>query len=124
MATVREWLNELGFDWDNGTIVHQPVENEGPETTEILGVEVCANPPGSRSPLAGNRVERDDLVLDREFDDGYGLPACPRFVAKDREAIYFPVQYDGSTRPARVLLDMRRYIGDKGEIADSPYPGG
>ncbi|NCC26388.1 MAG: hypothetical protein EOM25_14510, partial [Deltaproteobacteria bacterium] len=46
----------------------------------------------------------DDIVsitltekeLDREFDDGYGVEEGQPFTAWTKEAVYFPLRYDGS----------------------------
>ncbi len=115
MATIRAWLNGAGFDWKKGTIVFQPVGD---------GV------PGWGDPVSGcwlkpAKIINDDPVLDHHFYDGYGGPQCPRFVARDTEAVYFPSQYDGATSIEKVFLDLSRYVGEKeGEFEESPYPGG
>lgn len=91
MANLRSWLNEQGFDWETGEIVYQGL------------------------------VHRDHPILDAEFYDGYGTANCPPIVAKDKEAIYFPTQYDGATALERVVLDLEYYT-KKG--VKTPYPGG
>ena len=30
MATLREFLTDVAFDWENGTLVHQPVTDHKP----------------------------------------------------------------------------------------------
>lgn len=109
MDTIREWLTEAGFDWDNGVIVHQPTTGYSPgwSSGDDIG--------------SGFIISRDAPILDHCFDGGYGSPQCPRFFARDSDAIYFPVQYDGATWLERIEIDPEAYTGtDKA----TPYPGG
>lgn len=43
-----------------------------------------------------------DLELDREFCDGYGGSEGHKFLAWDKEYVYFPCTYDGSEWVERV----------------------
>ena len=111
MATLREWLTQVGFDWENGVIVYQPVTDE-------------AYSPGwawADHLLPSRVIPHDHSILDEEFDDGHGAPRCPRFVAMDDKRIYFPVQYDGATWVEWVYKDVRNYVGT---TEATPYPGG
>lgn len=63
-------------------------------------------------------IKRDDPILDQEFDEGYGAPECPRFVADDGRKIYFPYQYDGSTGIVSVYKNIDVYLAK-----ETPYPG-
>lgn len=133
MATIREWLDEAGFDWDNGIIIYHP-------TSRYLGDEPEAEDDFYFSPnhgwndrngkpvfmrssgLAGGKEAREWRVVNYEFGDGYGGPGCPRFIAYDSDATYFPAQYDGSTWLEKVYLNPGRYMGDN--AIETPYPGG
>jgi hypothetical protein len=46
---------------------------------------------------------------------------CPRFIAQDENAVYFPAQYDGSTWLEKVDLRMASYVGPN--AIPTPYPG-
>lgn len=108
MATIRKWLDGVGFNWDQGNIVYQAVDGNYPGWSY-------------GSAHVGQRIEQDNPILDQDFDDGYGAPYCPRFVARDDQAIYFPVQYDGSTWIEHVVTDLSWYLEEGHE---TPYPGG
>lgn len=108
MSTIRQWLNEAGFNWNRGAIVHQ---------------EAAGYSPGwSRNNEIGNArvIKHDDPVLDLEFNSSYGAPQCPRFIARDDSAIYFPVQYDGATWIEKIVIDLNFYVRGN----PTPYPGG
>ncbi|RKY62981.1 MAG: hypothetical protein DRP95_00130 [Candidatus Latescibacterota bacterium] len=106
-ATLRKELDRLGFDWKSGRILVQ---------------EVFENMFHAWSDSEGARwVDFDDPILDLEFG-GFGDEVqCPRFVAEDKEAIYFPAQYDGDTWVEKVYKDIGRYLDWKNY--ESPYPG-
>ena len=106
MATLKSWLNDLDFDWESGRIIYQ--ETEG---------SFC----GWDTPIAAMEIGKDDPVLTREFCDGFGGPECPRIVAEDAVAIYFPSQYDGATRLEKIWKDLSKYLDVK---CLTPYPGG
>lgn len=108
MATIREKLDRQGFDWETGRIIIQTVEPD--------------RYPGWAKPTGAYVAAADDPILDQEFDDGFGGPKCPRFVAEDATAIYFPYQYDGATGVCKVLKDIRQYLDYKSN--PTPYPGG
>jgi hypothetical protein len=62
-----------------------------------------------------------DNVLDEQFYSGHGCPSCPRFIAEDSVAIYFPWQYDGATGLQKVYKNLDVYLtGDE----ETPFPGG
>ena len=105
MPTIREWLSESGFDWKEGTIIHQEVDGD------------C---PGWDSPINALIIESTHPILDEYFEDGFGSPKCPRFVAKDKNHMYFPSQYDGATYIVVVSTDMEDYLNG----LETPYPGG
>lgn len=107
-ATLRGWLNEAGFDWESGLIVWQDTGED--------------NYPGWHTPEApGVVITKDHEVLDRKFYCGYGGPECPRIFAQDKNAIYFPGQYDGSTWLERIVTDPGFYTLPGNA---TPYPGG
>lgn len=106
--TILEMLTEAGFDWDTGKIILQ--ESEG-------------YAPGWARQILSTKLTKDfsEAILHEEFDDGYGSPQCPRFVAKDNRKIYFPTQYDGSTSIDSVFINITEYLDI---INPTPYPGG
>ena len=116
MATIREWLDGSGFDWESGKIIHQGTRNEWDEDEE------CELYPGWSPPTGAKVITRDHAILDKQFNTGFGGPDCPRFVARDPVAIYFPGQYDGSTWLVRVWINIDRYLDF--EKNETPYPGG
>lgn len=107
-ATIRAWLTDGGFDWTDGRILWQDTEEDD-------------SSPGWATPRAAAWIEPTHAILDKEFHDGYGGPECPRFIAEDNKALYFPNQYDGSTGLTVVMKDLSHYLDPKNE---TPYPGG
>lgn len=108
MATLRQWLNEAGFDWEHGKIVLQSEGDSGS----------C---PGWSPPTAARLMSPRDPQLDIEFNTGYGGPEAPRFIAQDATAIYFSAQYDDATWLERVWCDIALYLD--WEHNTIPYPG-
>jgi len=106
MATIRKWLDEAGFDWATGKIVCQQAT-----------VGSAMQP---HSVEDGQVVAHNALILDEEFVASRRGSGSPRFVARDWRAVYFPVQYDGSTWIERVVLDLDWYTKDRHK---TPYPG-
>ena len=113
MATVREFLDQSGFDWDNGSIVIQMVNDDG-----------GGFPGWADTATPAVHVSSDDAILDRTFDDGFGGPECPRYIARDNDSVYFPSQYDGATSPICVCIDLGAYTRTDGNHENTPYPGG
>ena len=109
MSTIREWLNEVEFDWEHGKIVFQDSHGYSPGWSS--GRELDA-------PIY---ISNQHPILDKEFDSGYGSPQCPRFIAKDGKFLYFPDQYDGATSIVRVAHNLSYYVRGKNA---TPYPGG
>ena len=114
MATIREWLDAEGFDWPNGKIVYHEVGERDEE-------DDYASPPGWASAVKAEFIDGTHPILDKEFDDGYGGPECPRFIATDGVRLYFPRQYDGATNLVSVFVDINEYLDPK---VPTPYPGG
>ena len=108
--TIRKLLNDEGFDWQRGEILYQT----WPSDTPGWG---AANVPA-------HYITQDDVILDLEFDDGYGGPDCPRFLAKDGRFLYFPVQYDGATWIDKMAWDLDWYCEIAEPMRKLPYPGG
>lgn len=106
MSTIRGWLNDAGFDWSAGTVIYHHTTGTGPGRCRAESAEI---------------VDSDSWVLDWDFSPSYGNPECPRFVAFDGRAIYFPWQYDGSTGLQVVVKDPGFYLDPQNE---TPYPGG
>jgi hypothetical protein len=108
MPTLRKWLDEKDFDWDNGYIIYQEVGED--------------ERPGWGEPISGQYITSDDPILDFEFHNGYGGPECPRIIARDDGAVYFPGQYDGATWLNKIIYDLDVYLDYKNN--PTPYPGG
>jgi hypothetical protein len=117
MATLREWLNEAGFDWNNGVIIAHTI-TEGSYSPGWGDSELAY-----KFDFRGNTLPdtQANILLDTEFVDGYGSPQAPKIIAKDKDKIYFPVQYDGSTWLDWVYIDIEKYMDVENE---TPYPGG
>ena len=111
MATLREFLDDVAFDWDGGLVVYQPVTSG-------------SYSPGWGTAEPGRLIGKNDPILDFDFDAGYGALNCPRFFARDGKAVYFPVQYDGATCPERVVIAVEEYTRTDGKHRETPYPGG
>ena len=110
METVRQFLDQDHFDWATGQIILQPVEG--------------SSSPGRSNGEQGVVIAFDHPILDAEFSSGYGSPQCPRYVARDKDAVYFPTQYDGSTCATKVVIDLAAYCQPDGGHIETPYPGG
>ena len=108
MTTLRANLTEQGFDWETGEILYQETDD--------------GTYPGWEPPLRGMMIGADHPILDLEYDSGFGGPHCPRFIARDKNAVYHPAQYDGSTWIERAPTGWAQYLGDNPE--PTPYPGG
>lgn len=107
-STIQGWLETAGFDWATGIVVVQEVSDDSP------GWAI-------KSDITATRyAQKGDPILTQEFDSGYGGPECPCFWAKDKDAVYFPNQYDGSTGIVKVDLLPNRYLAGE----PTPYPGG
>lgn len=108
MITLRKELEFNKFDWKNGRILYQ--ETTGYSAGWSSGDDL----------IETREIDTEHKILDKEFNDGYGSPEMPRFVAYDKGFIYFPSQYDGSTRIVKVAKEPEYYIGNNEE---TPYPG-
>lgn len=108
MSTIREWLREAQFDSKHGKIVFQNVTDDaycpGWASDDEIGVSEV--------------VSWKHPILDLEFDASFGSPQCPRFIAKDKKALYFPGQYDGATFLVVIRCDLSYYMNHP-----TPYPG-
>ena len=106
-STIRKWLDQSGFRWDKGKIIIQE-----------CGI---GRFPGWGTPVSARIASKDDHVLNIEFYSGHGGPECPRFVAEDDVAIYFPAQYDGATNIEKIWKGLDEYL----TLSEpTPYPGG
>jgi hypothetical protein len=108
MAKLREWLDKKGFDWESGVILYQECE-EDYYNGWVSETDAITTTP----------IDKQHPILDKEFSSGYGAPECPRILAKDDTAMYFPGQYDGATWLEKVNLDLEFYLENL-----TPYPGG
>lgn len=106
ITAIREWLSGANFNWNEGRILVQ-LTSEGY--------------PGWEEPKWALFIACTHSILDKQFDAGFGGPECPRFIAEDSKAFYFPSQYDGATSLVVVHKDLEHYL-DLGN--PTPYPGG
>jgi len=107
-STLRQWLTNANFDWKNGTIIyHETKENDSPGWSFDI--------------ISRQSIGTIHPILDLQFYDGYGSPQAPKIFARDNDAIYFPMQYDGATWLEKVIIDPEYYLNDN---ANTPYPGG
>jgi len=107
MATLRGFLDDSRFDWATGKLIIQEAEEN--------------KWPGWDDQISSKLIKNQDPILEEEFDDGFGSPQCPRYIAEDSRALYFPEQYDGSTSPCMVFKDITKYLDINNP---TPYPGG
>ena len=106
MTTLRLLLDEKGFNWPQGLIIYHEIKS------------VFA--PGWGSAIKAQAIPSDHYILDKEFDDGYGSPQCPRFIAKDDASLYFPAQCYGATHVEKIFIDISKYLCF--ETLETPYP--
>ena len=107
MVTLRGWLNALSFDWASGTIVLQYVDEDD---------YINGNP-----TVKAQQIQSTDIILDRQFSDGFGGLDAPHIIASDLKHVYIIGQYDGSSWMERVSKDVLRYLDPKVTI---PIIGG
>ena len=115
MTTLRKCLTDRGFEFtdENARIIYHPVEyDRAPGWARIKGEPEIITSPWEHS------------ILDKEFYSGYGSAEMPRFVAEDDDCIYFPSQYDGSTKIVFVYKDLDAYTTKNLVPEETPYPGG
>ena len=105
MATIYDWLEEAGFDFQAGEIIYQSVTED-------------SYSPGWGDPASAGPMPIE--VLHQKFSDGHGSPQCPRFFARCGDFIYFPRQYDGSTSLVKVNVNPSFYLDIN---HPTPYPG-
>jgi len=108
MTTLRKKLDKVGFDFEHGRIIYQ----------EVFGIEPGWADSGNISKTI--EIDSNHPILDLEFDDGFGSPNMPRFVAEDENKIYFPCKYDGLTWIAYVYKNINTYV-ENNEL--TPYVG-
>ena len=119
--SLRDELSILGFMWhDKESIVvlhdHRPLDED-----EYVRAPGWDGRNKDRDPIVLTDCEFDHELLDVEYCNGFGSPDCPRFIAYDRDCIYFPVQYDGATWVEEIQRSPLMYINGRHE---TPYPGG
>lgn len=107
MATLRQLLTQAEFDFESGSIYYSESKEDDYS-------------PGWGDGMPAVKIDLSHPILDKDFYTGYGSPQCPRFIAYDKESVYFPCQYDGSSWVESVYLKPDQYLGGK----TTPYPGG
>ena len=107
MGQLKRWLDNLDFDWKSGRIIYQ-ITND-------------FSSPGWGTPKEALEIDESHRILTEEFDSGFGGPECPRIIAEDKNFIYFPVQYDGSTWLQKISKNIIYYLSPENP---TPYPGG
>lgn len=118
MATIKQWLIDAEFDWENGRIIFQELKKDPDDPSETL-----AYSPGwsdIEEVEQAIEIEKNHEILTLKFCNSFGSPECPRFMAEDNNAIYFPTQYDGATSLTKVYK-LNYYLNNK---SLTPYPGG
>lgn len=117
MATLRKWLENAGVDWNSLVIVAHTL------TEDSYSAGWGESKRAFKFDYRENKLPDSQIngLLDFDFDDGYGAPEAPRFVARDKDKTYFPVQYDGATWIDSVYHDINIYMDTNN---DTPYPGG
>ena len=103
MPTLREWLNDSQFDWSTGIIVYQETEYYWDD------------------PIKAEQIDFYRPILDKIFDDGFGGPEAPLFIASDVDFLYFADNYDGAQRINKIAKDITFYLDIQHRI---PVPGG
>lgn len=78
MATIRKWLEEVDFDFENGNLIWRKSGTPWEERRLWM------------------RIDTSHPELDREFDNGYGGAEAPQIVAWNEETIWQVREYDGS----------------------------
>ncbi len=113
-TTLREQLDLAGYDWSTGVLILQDFKDSVPGPHYPGWAEA-----GELAP--GEMVSGTHPMLDQEYDNGFGAPRCPRFVARDAGFYYFPWQYDGATGIERIAVGLDYYLQPD---HPTPYPGG
>lgn len=113
-TTLREQLDLAGYDWSTGVLILQGYK-DSVEGTPYPGWAAADE------VAPGEIVPQDHPLLDYEYDNSFGAPTCPRFVARDTRFYYFPWQYDGATGVERVSIGLDYYLQPD---HPTPYPGG
>lgn len=117
VATLRIWLDDRHFDWENGRIVLQAFPPD-----EDLWEQFYDDTAKQMEPVF---IDRKHPVLDVAFSSGMGEASCPRFIAEDAQRIYFPAQYDGATWCEIVWKDLSKYVNSgEAKAEPTPLPGG
>ena len=119
MATIRQFLNGKGFDWDSGMVIVHVFYDEDSDHPRYHPVGFAFLDQIKDVIVVHGRNDHD--VLEYEFYSGHGGVECPCFVAYDKDRIYFPAQYDGATWCESVRKDPKRYLS---AAETTPYPGG
>lgn len=117
MTTIRDYLEELEFDWSNGIIVTQ-LTDDGYEDTFY-----DEKTKSLKFNLITDDYDKEELdkLLDFEFDDGCGCTEMPCFIAEDSKFTYVVGTYDGSTWVEKISKDLDHYLNLENDI---PYIGG
>ena len=88
MATIRDCLDELGFDWEHGKIVLQVW--------------------GRQKSMSSELIAHDNAVLDGVLD----CFDAPSLIAEDRERIYRTTTsaYESSIQMVAIFKDVTKYL--------------
>lgn len=104
-TTLRIMLLQEGFSFETGKVVYHKTEGSDPSSGEVIERRL---------------LESDDPILDKVFYSSYGSPLCPRFIARDGDWLYHPVQYDGATWVERMQVELDCYLASGSK---TPYSG-
>lgn len=125
MATIKDWLDEAGFDWVSGRVIYHPCLEDQEEDGHCYRGWASDYELGKPEEITGPHPA---LLI--EFPTGHGAPMCPRFIAEDKDKLYFHGQYDGATWCEVVWKDISKYLEVKIKkdrempMEMTPYPGG
>ena len=121
MAILRRELQKVGFDFASGRILYQQVDYISPGLLSAALSALFELLGWADKKEVGEIIEIDfdHPILDFDFDNDYGDFGMPRFVAEDKDKIYFPCEYDGLCWVDWVYKDIDKYI----EYGLTPYIG-
>lgn len=101
ITTLRKDLNDVGFDWSTGIIISYD--------TYITGWKCDWELENNKKLI----ITHDNPILDIEYNYGYGGFEMPYFRAQDKDKIYFPYDYDGSSCVKWVYKNFTQYLETK-----------
>lgn len=105
-STLREQLDDCGFDWQTGLILYQGFALD--EDGEVDYYTNNTNPPCL--------LAHDSPLLDIKFDTGYGSVQFPPMIAYDAGRVYVIGCYDGSSWLQAIEIHPEAYLQGQAAI--------